>query len=70
MQAVTNSISDLIMSQNKTRAIGILFCLRKILIKTEFALFSVGQRVCIKSRGISEQESVHYQLVYWCTIFC
>ena len=54
IQIVANNISDLFGSQNGTKAIGFLFCLRKKLIVTEFALFSVDQRVYIEDRGISK----------------
>ena len=70
MQAVADSILDLFVSQNGTRAVRLLFCLRKILIDAEFALSSVGQGVCIKGRGISEQGSMYFRPVHWHTIFC
>lgn len=45
MQMVTDGIPNFLMSQNKTRAIGLFFCLQKILIDAEFILFLVGQEV-------------------------
>ncbi len=51
---VANGISDLLMSQNGTKAIRLLFCLWKILIDAEFFLFSIGQEVCIQDKGILE----------------
>ncbi len=65
MKAVANSIPDLLVSGNGTRAPGLLFCLRKILIDAEFALSSVGQGVCIQGRRISEQGSVDCRSVRW-----
>ena len=59
MQVVANAIPDLLVSQNGTRVVELLFCLWKILIDTEFTLFSVGQEVCIKGRRISEKGSVY-----------
>ncbi len=50
MQTVANGIPDLLVSGNGTRALGLLFCLRKILIDAEFALSSVGQGVCIQGK--------------------
>ena len=64
MQVVANDIPDLFVSRNRTRALGLLFCLRKILIDAKFALSSVGQGV-----EISEQESVDCRLVRRRTIF-
>ncbi len=63
MQAVANGIPDLLVSENGTRALGLLFYLWKILIDAEFTLSSVGQRVCIQGRGISEKGSVDCQPV-------
>lgn len=54
MQVIADSIPDLLMSQNGIRVIRLLFYLQKILINVEFALFLVGQGVCIKDKGISE----------------
>lgn len=64
MQVGADSISDLFVSQNGTRAIRLLFCLWKILIDTEFDLSLVSQGVCIKGREISEQKSVHCWPIY------
>ncbi len=63
VQAIANSIPDLFVSQNETRAVGLLFCLRKILINAEFALFSIGQGVCIEGRGILEQRPMYCQSI-------
>ncbi len=65
MQAVANGILDHLVSGNGTRAPGLLFCLRKILIDAEFALSSVGQGVCIQGRGISEDGFVDCRPVRW-----
>ena len=51
---MVNDISDLNVSQNRTRAVELHFCLQKILIDAQFALFSVGQGVYIQGRGISK----------------
>ncbi len=69
MQVVANGIPDLLVGGNGTRAPGLLFYLRKILMGTEFALSSVGQRVCIQGRGISEQGSVDCRPVRQHTVF-
>ena len=42
MQVIANGILDLLVSQNGTKTIGLLFCLRKIIIDTEFPLFLVA----------------------------
>ena len=42
VQAVADGMADLFVSQNGTRAVGLLFCLRKILIDAEFVLSSIG----------------------------
>ena len=68
MQAIVDSIPDLLVSQNKTKTVELFFCLRKISIDTEFALFLVGQGVYIKGRRISEQGSMHCRLIYQCSI--
>ncbi len=68
MQAVANGIPDLLVSGNGTRAPGLLFCLRKILIDAEFALSSVGQGVCIQGRGISKQGFVDCRPIHRRTI--
>lgn len=65
MQAVIDDIIDLLVSQNGTKAIGLLFWLQKIWIGAEFVPFLVGQGVCIKGRKISEQEFVHCQPICW-----
>ncbi len=71
MQAVANSIPDLLVSGNWTRTLGLLICLWKILIDAEFALSSIGQGVCIQGRGISEQGSVdcrpvrRHTILFW-----
>lgn len=59
IQPVTDSISDLLMSQNGTRAIGLFLYLQKILIDAEFVLSLLTQGVCIKDRKISEPGSVY-----------
>ncbi len=69
-QAVVDGIPDLLVSQNETRVVGLFFCLRKILIDAEFALFSASQGVCIKGRGILEQGSVYCQPIHRRTILC
>lgn len=62
-QVVADGTPDLLMSQNKIRAMRLLLCLWKIQIDAEFVLSSVGQRIYIKGRRIVEQESVYYRLV-------
>ena len=59
IQVIRDSISDLVGSLNKTRNIRLLFYLQKILIETEFGLFSIGQRVSIENRKILQQRFVH-----------
>ena len=65
MQIVADGIPDLLISQNRTKAVRLLFCLQIILIDNKFALFSVGQGVYIEGKEISERGFMYCQLVCW-----
>lgn len=59
MQAIADSTPDLFVSQNETKIVGLLFYPQKFLLIVEFVQSSVGQEICIKSKKILEQRSMH-----------